>query len=167
MFPGPFSDGEFALGQAVQDEVEDDDDKEEVEEVEEIEEVEEQADSIPFSVEINGVRYSGTLYAEKEDEEHEEEVEEADDEDELEDEDDYADLLLQSDDDIDELDFPNGLDIDDEIIDADVELESVRYNVSFHDVKKECIKRAKLEMRKHNKVGAWNALVRGAKSIDC
>lgn len=153
---------------AVEDvEVEDDDDKEEVEEVEEIEEVEEQADSIPFSVEINGVRYSGTLYAEKEDEEHEEEVEEADDEDELEDEDDYADLLLQSDDDIDELDFPNGLDIDDEIIDADVELESVRYNVSFHDVKKECIKRAKLEMRKHNKVGAWNALVRGAKSIDC
>lgn len=155
----------------IEDDVEvesDDDASDDVEAVEvEAEEVEETMDSVPFSVEINGVRYSGTLYAEKEAEE-EEEAEESDEaeEEELYD-DDYSDLILQSEDDIDDLDFPNDLDVDDEIIDADVELENVRYNVSFHNVKKECIKRAKLEMRKHNKVGAWNALVRGAESIDC
>lgn len=141
------------------------DEKDEAEE-EEAELSEDQPDSVPFSVEINGVRYSGTLFAEKDDEEHEDDEEEYDNEDDEQD-DDYADLILKSDDDIDELDFPNGLDIDAEIIDADVELENVRYNVSFYDVKKECIKRAKLEMCKHNKIGAWNALVRGAKTIEC
>ena len=150
-------------------EVEEDDDASgdvEAVEVEEVE-AEEAMDSVPFSVEINGVRYSGTLYAEKDAEEDEEDEEDHEDEEEELYDDDYSDLILQSEDDIDDLDFPNDLDIDDEIIDADVELENVRYNVSFHNVKKECIKRAKLEMRKHNKVGAWNALVRGAESIDC
>jgi hypothetical protein len=151
------------------DEKDDDADEDEAEEAEdeEAELAEDQPDSVPFSVEINGVRYSGTLYAEKDDDADEDDDEESDEDEQDEDDDDYADLILQSDDDIDELDFPNGLDDDDEIIDADVELENVRYNVSFYDVKKECIKRAKLEMRKHNKIGAWNALVRGAKSIEC
>lgn len=148
-----------------------DDSEDETEEEEDGEEevilAEDQPDSVPFSVEINGVRYSGTLYAETDDESEEEDLEDDDDAEQDEDDDDYSDLILQSEDDVDDIDFPNGLDIDDEIIDADVELENVRYNVSFYDVKKECIKRAKLEMRKHNVIGAWNALVRGAGSIEC
>lgn len=152
------------------EEEKDSDDEAEESENEEIESelLEDQPDSVPFSVEINGVRYSGTLYAERDEEsEDDEEIEDDEEDEQDEEDDDYADLILQSEDDVDDIDFPNGLDVDDEIIDADVELENVRYNVSFYDVKKECIKRAKLEMRKHNVIGAWNALVRGAGSIEC
>ena len=173
-------DAEDEESEESEEEEKDSDDEAEESENEEIESelLEDQPDSVPFSVEINGVRYSGTLYAERdeeseddeeiEDDEEDEQDEEDDEEDEQDEEDDdYADLILQSEDDVDDIDFPNGLDVDDEIIDADVELENVRYNVSFYDVKKECIKRAKLEMRKHNVIGAWNALVRGAGSIEC
>lgn len=164
-------DAEDEESEESEEEKEDDEEHDEDEEAEEADEeeaelAEDHPDSVPFSVEINGVRYSGTLYAET-DEESEEVEDDEDDAEQDEDDDDYADLILQSDDDVDDIDFPNGLDIDDEIIDADVELENVRYNVSFYDVKKECIKRAKLEMRKHNVIGAWNALVRGAGSIEC
>jgi hypothetical protein len=160
-------DEESEASEEVKDDSEDETEEEEAGE-EEVILSEDQPDSVPFSVEINGVRYSGTLYAETDDESEEaEELEEDDDAEQNEDDDDYSDLILQSEDDVDDIDFPNGLDVDNEIIDADVELENVRYNVSFYDVKKECIKRAKLEMRKHNKVGAWNALVRGAGSIEC
>lgn len=148
-------------------------DLEEVEVESETDEEKDFEDSIPFSVEINGVRYSGTLYAEEEEDSEDEESDDDDDDEESdddeedssdEDDEDYSDLLLQSEDDIDELVLPSEL--DDENIEAEVKLDNVNYKVKFNNVKEDCIKRAKIEMSKHNKVGAWNALVRGAKHIE-
>jgi len=146
------------------------------EESDEVEEEDgEQPDSIPFSTEVNGVRYSGVLY--RDDSEDDEEGDEADDDEDDEDwdEDDSDedwdeeseddDLILISDEEIDELDFPDGL--DESVIKANASIYGNKYNVSFCDVKKECVRHAKLAMRNENFMEAWNALVRGAKSIKC
>ena len=149
------------------DETDVEEDVDDVEEDVEDEELEETPDSIPFSTEINGVRYSGTLYRDdsEESEEVEEETEEVED-DFVDDEEQYDDdLILQSDEEIDELDFPEGL--DESVIKANASIYGNKYSVSFCDVKKECVRKAKLEMRKHNIMEAWNVLVRGAKSIKC
>lgn len=137
--------------------------------VDEVEDdVEETPDSIPFSTEINGVRYSGTLYRdddysedEEESEDEEDDEEDVDDSEELDDD----DLILQSEEEIDDLDFPEGF--DESVIKANASIYGNKYTVSFCNVKKECVKKAKLEMRKHNIMEAWNALVRGAKDIKC
>lgn len=168
--------------------IDDEDDVEEVEDEEDVDvedvdveeeehdnelEEEETPDSIPFSTEINGVRYSGTLYRDDEGEEEEDlESEEGDEElseDEEEEDEDLEDLdddlILQGEEEIDELEFPEGL--DESVIKANASIYGNKYKVSFIDVKKECVRKAKVEMRKSNIVEAWNALVRGAKSIKC
>lgn len=146
------------------DDVEDDDSDEDSEDSE--------RDSIEFSTEINGVRYSGTLYRDDSSvEDNEDDNDDVDDEadeeesDEDEENEDDDDLILQSEEELDDLDFPEGL--DESVIKARAKIYGKRYNVSFCNVKKESVKRAKIEMRKHNIVEAWNALVRGAKSIKC
>lgn len=147
------------------------------------EDSEEQPDSIQFSTEINGVKYSGTLYKDEsdDDEVEEDEVEpedkdveddeDSDDKDEDEDEDsDVEDdddvLILKDEDEIEELDIKAD-DKDESVIKAKAKIYGNRYNVSFCNVKKEAIKKAKLEMKKHNILEAWNALVLGARKIKC
>lgn len=150
------------------EDVELEEDDEEVQDEEELDE--EEPDSIPFSTEVNGVKYAGTLYRvddEEADEEDEDSEEESDED--VEDEDDQdvedEDLILQDEEELDSLDFPEGL--DESVIKANARIYGKRYNVSFCNVKKESVRKAKLEMRRHNIVEAWNALVRGARTIKC
>ena len=162
----------------VEEESEDDDSEEDEDEEEsEDEDSDEQPDSIEYSTEINGVKYVGVLYAQddsedddensesEDDEDNEDEDEEEDNEDEESEEDSDDDLILTSEDELEELDVKE--DKKEGVVRARAKIFGKRYNVTFGGLKTESLKKVKTEMRRNNIVGAWNTLVRGSRTIKC
>ena len=155
-----------------EDDDEDDDDEEMDEEDEVV--VEEKTDKgVPFSINMNGVNYSGVLYPETNQVKQEDsdfdvvqmnnEDEISEDEEDAE-EDDREDYLLEEDD-IDKLEFKDELKAE-SIIRAKARICNETINIKFVNPSERSVKQAKLEMRRKNLAGAWNSLIRGSKRVD-
>lgn len=143
------------------EELEDEDLDETDEDEQEEDEEEEQPESIEYSTVVNGVKYVGVLYAQEETDEESEESEE-DEEDETEEDEEDEDLILSSEEELEDLDLETK---EEGVINARAKIFGKRYNVTFCGLKSESVKKVRNEMRRHNIVEAWNTLVRNSKTI--